>query len=61
LAVMRGGRLVGLGQIDTVLRDGVDPYVKVLSTTTPIDVIRPEERERGERERGDGRLDERRP
>ena len=61
VAVMRGGRLVGLGQIDTVLRDGVDPYVKVLSTTTPIDVIRPEERERGERESGDRRRDERRP
>jgi len=44
VAVMRGGRLVGLGWIDEVLRDGVDPYVKVLSTTTPIDIIRPDER-----------------
>ncbi|QNE42523.1 ATP-binding cassette domain-containing protein [Frigoribacterium sp. NBH87] len=40
VAVMRGGRLVGHGQIDEVLRDGVDPYVKVLAQTSPIDVIR---------------------
>jgi len=45
VAVMRGGRLVGLGDIDDVLRTGIDPYVKVLSQTTPIDIIRPEERE----------------
>jgi peptide/nickel transport system ATP-binding protein len=44
---MRGGRLVGLGDIDDVLRTGIDPYVKVLSQTTPIDIIRPEERESG--------------
>ena len=44
VAIMRGGRLVGYGPVDEVLRDGVDPYVKVLSHTTPIDVIRPEER-----------------
>ncbi|KQO46917.1 hypothetical protein ASG28_04405 [Frigoribacterium sp. Leaf415] len=47
VAVMRGGRLVGLGDIDDVLRTGIDPYVKVLSQTTPIDIIRPEEREAG--------------
>jgi len=31
---------VGHGQIDEVLRDGVDPYVKVLAQTSPIDAIR---------------------
>ncbi|WP_423917394.1 ATP-binding cassette domain-containing protein [Frigoribacterium sp. 2-23] len=44
VAVMRGGRLVGFGHIDDVLRDGVDPYVKVLSQTSPIDIISARER-----------------
>ena len=44
VAVMRGGRLVGHGNVDEVLRDGLDPYVKVLSSTSPIDIITPEER-----------------
>jgi ABC-type glutathione transport system ATPase component len=44
IAVMRRGQLVGFGPIDDVLGSTVDPYVKVLSQTSPIDVIPPEHR-----------------
>lgn len=44
VAVMRQGHVVGLGPIDEVLATTVDPYVKVLSQTTPIDIIPPEDR-----------------
>jgi len=44
IAVMRHGQLVGFGPIDDVLGSTVDPYVKVLSQTSPIDVIPPEHR-----------------
>ncbi|BDZ50890.1 hypothetical protein GCM10025867_31310 [Frondihabitans sucicola] len=44
IAVMRNGHVVGLGPIDEVLESTVDPYVKVLSQTTPIDIIPPEDR-----------------
>ncbi|GAA4666929.1 ATP-binding cassette domain-containing protein [Frondihabitans cladoniiphilus] len=44
IAVLRAGHLVGVGGIDDVLDDTVDPYVKVLSQTTPIDIIPPESR-----------------
>jgi peptide/nickel transport system ATP-binding protein len=44
IAVMRQGTLVGLGPIDEVLATTVDPYVKVLSQTSPIDIIPPEDR-----------------
>lgn len=49
VAVLRAGRLVGLGPVDEVLSEGVDPYVKVLSHTTPVDIILPEERGEGGR------------
>lgn len=39
IAVLRSGHLVGLGTIDDVLATTVDPYVKVLSQTSPIDII----------------------
>lgn len=39
VAVLRAGRLVGLGELDVVLEQTVDPYVKVLSQTSPIDII----------------------
>lgn len=44
VAIMRGGRVVGIGDIDDVLETTVDPFVKVLSQTTPIDIIPPEDR-----------------
>jgi peptide/nickel transport system ATP-binding protein len=44
IAIMQAGRVVGLGEIDDVLEQTVDPYVKVLSQTTPIDIIPPEDR-----------------
>lgn len=52
VAVLRAGRLVGLGPVDEVLREGVDPYVKILSHTTPVDIILPEERGEGGRVEG---------
>jgi peptide/nickel transport system ATP-binding protein len=44
IAVMRSGRIVGFGTIDEVLATTIDPYVKVMSQTTPIDIIPPEDR-----------------
>ncbi|GAA4264940.1 ATP-binding cassette domain-containing protein [Frondihabitans peucedani] len=44
IAVLRQGHVVGLGPIDEVLQTTVDPYVKVLSQTSPIDIVPPEDR-----------------
>jgi ABC-type glutathione transport system ATPase component len=39
LAVMRQGRIVGYGDIDQVLENAVDPYVKALSQASPLDIV----------------------
>jgi peptide/nickel transport system ATP-binding protein len=44
MLVLRSGRVIGHGDIDEVLRTTVDPYVKLLSQTTPVDIIPPEDR-----------------
>ncbi|AMM21057.1 hypothetical protein AX769_14070 [Frondihabitans sp. PAMC 28766] len=39
MAVLREGRVVGYGDIDDVLDDAVDPYVKALSQASPLDIV----------------------